>query len=310
MIDHTVHIDSADHTLEGTLTLPAPETTDALISVLLIAGSGPLDRDQNSAKGKLDIFNDVANHLAEAGIASLRYDKRGCGNSEGDFHTTGHSDLVEDACACARFLQQHTRQSASLYLLGHSEGTLIAPQVIAKTNGIAGQVLLAPFIEPFTRVIKRQAESSLAEIKALPGFKGIMMRFFLALAGDQLAKQDKLINRINASSDDIIKLKKQVINAKWIREMVALDATEIHAQVTLPTLAIGGTKDLQCLPADTEALSTIVNGPIDTHLIADMNHILRRDPEKPSIQHYTQLAKQPVDAELLSIVTDWLQAQS
>jgi hypothetical protein len=83
----------------------------------------------------------------------------------------------------------------------------------------------------------------LAEIAVLPGFKGKLIRFVLRLSGDQIAKQKKLIERIKKTSKTAIKIKKQVINAKWIREMVNLDARAIHASVNTNTLVIGGSKD-------------------------------------------------------------------
>ncbi len=246
-IEETITFSSVDATLEGTLSLPDGQTVQQ--AVLLLAGSGPLDRNQNSTKVQLNLFNGIATHLAQHGIASLRYDKRGCGKSTGNYDATGHSDLVNDAEQALRFLQQHEIVGhVPVYVLGHSEGTLIAPQVIARTEGIQGQILLSPFVEDFASVIQRQARKSLSEIAELPGFKGKMIRFFLRISGDQIAKQQKLLERIRQSSKPTIKIRKQVINAKWIREMLALDAVAIHAQTTVPTLAIAGAKDVQCLP--------------------------------------------------------------
>ena len=63
----------------------------------MVHGSGPLDRNENVKKGShLNLFNTLAHHLAGIGIASLRYDKRGCGESTGDYYAAGHSDLLAD----------------------------------------------------------------------------------------------------------------------------------------------------------------------------------------------------------------------
>lgn len=308
MNEETVSIDTDGAKLEGTLSIPSEQAVRQ--AVLLVAGSGPLDRNQNSGKFKLNIFNEVAAHLAANGIASLRYDKRGCGNSQGDYNSAGHYDLVHDAYACVQILKDHPAvTNAPVYLLGHSEGTLIAPQVISMDDDIAGQILLTPYLEDFEKLLRRQAEMSLAEIAALPGFKGVVIRFFLRVSGDQLAKQKKLISRIQNTSEATIKLKKQVINAKWFRELIEIDAYKIHSAIVAPTLAIGGEKDVQCLPGDTEKLKHIVNGPIETHIIKDLTHILRRDPKDPSTQHYSELASQPIDEELLNLVSSWLKKQ-
>lgn len=308
MTEETVSIDTGDAKLEGTLSLP--KDTKPTQMVLMLGASNKQDRNQNSASVQLNIFNDIADHLALQGIASLRYDKRGCGNSGGNFDKAGHADLVADAIVCARFLQKHADLSDTpLFLLGHGEGTLIAPQVIAQSNGISGQILLSPFLENHASIIQRQAEKSLAEIAVLPGFKGKLIRFVLRLSGDQIAKQKKLIARIRKTSKSTIKIKKQVINAKWIREMVNLDPRTIHETVTTNTLLIGGSKDLQSLPGDVNELSGLLKGPVETHVIDDLTHILRRDPKEPSTQNYSDLLEESVDAQLLEITVQWLNSQ-
>ncbi len=309
MIEQSATINHDGNSLEGTLSTPASGTTNKVM--LLIAGSGPLDRNQNSAKVQLNLFNAIAECLAAAGCASIRYDKRGCGNSEGNYDATGHSDLVADANAWLQFIKAHpTLARLPTYLLGHSEGAAIAPQLLSMGTDIAGQILLCPFVEPFEQVMRRQAEKALAEIAALPGFKGKLIRFFVRLSGDQMNKQKKLIERIRATKKPTITIKKQVINAKWIREMIELDMPSIYATVTVPTLAVGGEKDLQSLPEDVNKLRELITqAPLQTNILTDLTHILRSDPEEPSTQRYTQLSLLDVDARLLSTITTWLNAQ-
>jgi len=306
--EEALSVQSGDVLLEGLIA--RPENGEAEKLVLLIGGSGPLDRNQNSSSVQLNLFSELALHLAEQGFASFRYDKRGCGESTGDYDATGHSDLVADACACLEHLKNHDDfSSADIYVLGHSEGTLIAPQVVAKIPGIAGQILVMPYLEKFTSLIRRQAEQSLKEIKKVPGFRGMMIRFFLLISGDQIAKQKKLIQRIQKTSEATIKIKKQVINAKWIREMIALEPAEIHGSVNTPTLAIAGEKDLQCDPNDIEILKEHIVGPLETHVVPDLTHILRCDPEEASTQHYAALAMEAVDVNTMRLVSDWLKRQ-
>jgi len=278
--EEALSVQSGDVLLEGLIA--RPENGEAEKLVLLIGGSGPLDRNQNSSSVQLNLFSELALHLAEQGFASFRYDKRGCGESTGDYDATGHSDLVADACACLEHLKNHDDfSSADIYVLGHSEGTLIAPQVVAKIPGIAGQILVMPYLEKFTSLIRRQAEQSLKEIKKVPGFRGMMIRFFLLISGDQIAKQKKLIQRIQKTSEATIKIKKQVINAKWIREMID----------------------------DIEILKEHIVGPLETHVVPDLTHILRCDPEEASTQHYAALAMEPVDVNTMRLVSDWLKRQ-
>ena len=199
---------------------------------------------------------------------------------------------------------------APIYVLGHGEGSLIAAQLCAANDSVKGQILLTPFVENFEHIIRRQAENALRDIAELEGFKGKLIRFFIKLSGDQIAKQKKLIQRIRKTRRKTLKIRKQVINAKWIREMVNIDAAAIHGNVTAPTLIIGGEKDLQCRPEDVEIIASIVKGPVESHVLEDLTHILRPDPEKASLQRYLKLTIEEVDRRVLDMVTRWLNEQT
>ncbi|MBX2882863.1 MAG: alpha/beta hydrolase [Granulosicoccus sp.] len=306
--EQVVNVSSGKVNLEGTLCLPAAPVSH---SVLMLPDSGPMDRNQNSAQAQLNIFNSIANHLADHGIASLRFDKRGCGKSKGDFNKTGHSDLVADAKSWLDFMQTQSAISDSrLFVLGHGEGTLISPQLIKFDDRIAGQILLMPFAENYETIIRRQAENGLLDIQNMEGFRGSLLRFFLKLSGDQLAKQKKLIARIRKSKRSTIKIRKQVINAKWIREMVSCNPIHIHSNVSKPTLLIGGAKDLQCRSEDVNTIAALLQGPVEQHIFSDLTHILRADPEQPSIRHYLTLSLLDLDGRVLNCITNWLHQQS
>ncbi|MCW5697109.1 MAG: alpha/beta fold hydrolase [Bauldia sp.] len=119
--------------------------------MLCIHGSGPLDRNENLPVQRMDIFNTVAADLAPRGIATLRYDKRGCGRSTGKYYTASYGDLVGDVVAAMRFLRSAEGGAfRRIVLLGHSEGTIIAASVAASGGPLDGLVLLAPFVERST----------------------------------------------------------------------------------------------------------------------------------------------------------------
>ena len=83
MIEKRQIVVIGDVRLAGELLLPGSSRTHP--TVVMIHGSGPLDRNENTKSQSLNIFNTLANHLATQGIASFRYDKRGCGKSGGDY---------------------------------------------------------------------------------------------------------------------------------------------------------------------------------------------------------------------------------
>ncbi|MFK8079453.1 MAG: alpha/beta hydrolase [Granulosicoccus sp.] len=312
--EQPIELLSAGTKLQGTLTLaddisnPVTATSkDPVAAVLLLSDSGPLDRNQNSLQVQLNIFNDVASYLARQGIASLRYDKRGCGLSKGKFDAAGHTDLVADAQAWLEYLHKRSAVAgAPVFLLGHGEGSLIAPQLVVNNDYIQGQILLTPFVENYEHVIRRQAENALREIAELDGFKGKLIRFFLSLSGNQLVKQKKLLQKIRKSRRDTLKIRKQIINAKWIREMITMDASAIYKKADIPTLIIGGQKDLQCLPDDVQKISALINAHVESHVLDNLTHILRSDTDKPSVQHYLMLSVQDIDRRILELSSHWL----
>lgn len=105
-------------------------------------------------------------------------------------------------------------------------------------------------------------------------------------------------------------MKGQKINAKWMREHFAYDVRGALKEVQCPTLVITGSKDLQVVPAQAESIANTIKGPAEYHIIADMNHILRKDFGKPSmlnlIKNYKKLLKEPIDPELIQVLSRWL----
>ncbi len=105
--------------------------------VLMLHGSGPLDRNANMPGQELNIFNPISDALRQAGIRSYRYDKRGCARSGGDFYSAGFTDLIKEACAALDILISDLGCDGFV-LLGHSEGTIIAPVVAPLRPEVSG----------------------------------------------------------------------------------------------------------------------------------------------------------------------------
>lgn len=126
--------------LAGTLVTPS-ERLDSPLAVL-VSGTGPIDRDVTFVGHAL--FRVLAHALAEAGIASLRFDKRGVGESEGDFSSAGPDDFVADAVGALEYVVGQTRFSNErVGLIGHSEGGMVALTAAARRPGTPFCVLLA-----------------------------------------------------------------------------------------------------------------------------------------------------------------------
>ncbi|QNA87780.1 alpha/beta fold hydrolase [Massilia sp. Dwa41.01b] len=126
--------------LAGTFTVP--QGKGPFPAVVLVHGSGPLDRDSEVFGHKL--FLVLADHLSRQGIAVLRYDKRGIGKSTGTLRESTTLDLADDAGAAVRFLRTRPEvDSARIGVVGHSEGGLIAPLIASRDPALGFVVMLA-----------------------------------------------------------------------------------------------------------------------------------------------------------------------
>lgn len=305
MVEKEIEIDMGRSKLSGTICLP--EDKGSYPFVLMVHGSGPLDRDENMTGQKLNIFNTIARHLADEGIASLRYDKRGCGKSSGDYYTATHLDLVEDAIECFDTLEQYsTCKKNEIYVLGHSEGAIIAPQMSIKRPSIDGIILLCPFVEDMESILIKQARHIQEALSNLEGSKGVIYRFLSKLTGNQITSQRKLIIKLKSSSTPTIRYWFRKIPANWLRELLKIDPQAIFRKVKCPMLLIGGEKDIQCDPIDVSRIVELTRGEVDAHVVKNLTHILRLDECKPSIFSYTALIKKPVDPTVLNLTTHWL----
>jgi len=308
MIELDLFVNSAGHRLAGTLCLPNDHGPHPV--ALMVHGSGPLDRNENLPGQSLNAFNTIAHHLVQRGIASLRYDKRGCGESEGDFYRTGHHELVEDAHRWLQELDSHPEcRSDALYVLGHSEGTVIAPQLSDLEPSVAGLVLLCPFVEHFESVLLRQARQIESELAGRNGPIGLLSNALFRLLGADVRTQARLIARLRQSTTDYIWARLRKVPARWYRELFALELPVVYSQVECPVLLLGGEKDLQCRPEDVAEIAELLSGPVTAELVPDLTHLLRFDTGEASLSRSRRLLAKPVEPLVIEAVSIWLEEQ-
>ena len=295
--------------LSGTLTIPN-EARTSYAAVLIISGSGKGDRDGNLKKMKMNIYKDLAEFLTSKDFITLRYDKRGTHQSGGNFHETGLSDLIDDAVQCVKFLQNHPKvDREKILILGHSEGSLIAPAV-NKEVPVSGLILLAGAAEPSKDLTPRQSEKAYEEMNETKGFKGWLFRT-LKVSEKARKQNEKIFKKIADSDKDVMRVKGIKLNAKWLRETMSYNVCDYLEEVTCPVLAITGEKDLQVPPDHAKLIAEMVKGEAEWHVISDMNHMLRTYEDEHTMlglmkEYKTQLDK-PIDRELCEKMDAWLQ---
>ncbi|MCH7409482.1 lysophospholipase [Belliella sp. DSM 111904] len=239
----------------GTLTIPViPEKPPLAV---IISGSGPTDRDGNNPAMKNNSLKMLAHGLTEKGIATLRFDKRGVGESQ----KAGKSeivlrfeDYVNDVKDWISMLKGDDRFS-SMTVIGHSEGALIgliACDHADKFIGIAGLSESADF------TLKRQLE---AQPKAVQD---------LAFPILDSLKIGKTVDEVNPMLYSLFRPSVQPYLISWFQ----YDPQQIISKLTIPTLIVQGTNDLQVEVEDAEKLSR-ANPKAKLVRIENMNHVLK-----------------------------------
>jgi uncharacterized protein len=280
--------------LEGTLLAPAQ--TGPRPAALILSGSGPIDRDSNMPGQVLGIASTLAVALAERGIASARYDKRGVRASPGDYLAVGFEQETSDARAALDALRIRPEVDHSrLVVIGHSVGATIAMR-LAASEPLEGVVLLAGAASRGDAVLRWQTQRIADSMTGLSRLS----------RGGFLKSQAEVLDRLPGTTDDVVAIGKEKLPARWFREFFAYDPKPDLAKISCPVLAITGRKDLQVDAADVAVIGSLVRGAFTGSTPPDLTHLLRNDPEAAAIARMPKLARQPTDPELVAQVADWV----
>jgi uncharacterized protein len=289
---------SAGYRLAGTLSMPSQEPRGA---VLLLSGSGPIDRDGNHKRLRLDIQAQLAQALNNAGYATLRFDRRGVGASEGNFLRTGLRDNVDDARAALAALAAETGLGPRrTFVVGHSEGALLATSLAGAGAELGGLVLLSCPARDGEQTLLWQAEQL---IPTLPKAVRAVLRL---LHIDIRARVRKNHAKLRSTTTPTARLDGAKVNALWFRELLDYDPRYDLASTTMPILAVTGSKDLQTPPEDVAAIAMAASGPVETVVVDDVSHILREQPGSPDLRSYRKDVRRPVDRRVVQAVLKWL----
>ena len=294
---------SNDVTLRGTFT--APEEAGPFPCVLLIAGSGRVDRDENHRRLAVNALRETAEMLSRQGFATLRFDKRGVGASGGDYWTTGFYDNAEDVCAALSFLASRGDVAHEhVFLLGHSEGAILATHLAAQQVGVAGVILLSGSARPGEELLAWQTQQIR---RTLSGPRAWLIRLFHIDIG---RAHQKAMAKLKETSTDVARLGLLAkVNAKWMREFLAYDPSADLGRIRVPILAITGADDVQTDPADLDRMHYLVRAPFESHHISGVSHLLRDTHGQKGISGYKEQVTRPVDSRVLRAIANWLDRQ-
>ncbi len=286
----------------GVLTLPATLTMPTNYSarlpvVLIVAGSGPTDRNGNSAgplraQNNSNLYAILAWQLADAGIASVRYDKRALGENlqKIDLAQTSIDDFIADVIAGARKLAADRRFS-KLVLIGHSEGAELVLQAANRGAPAAGIVMLSGAGRPIMTVLREQLS------KQLPP--------------EEVVKWDSASARYLRGEDagDVhpgLKPLLLPVNRRFMQTWVKYDPPAEIARVNVPVLIVQGGHDLQISEADARALQA-AQPSATLVVIPAANHVFRAATDDRMAQVRFYIFNYIAIFELLTpAIVDWI----
>jgi uncharacterized protein len=196
-----------------------------------------------------------------------------------------------------------------VYLLGHSEGTILAPQVAAEVGGVAGLILICPYIGDGRAMLMAQAGQMARMFRDMRGPKGWVIRSVLWARGGVERQQARTIDRLLGSTDAVMNIGGKDADARALRDFLRSDNRAVHAANRLPTLLIAAEKDIQCDPLDAGVIAAL-NPAAAAVTLPDMTHVLRRKAGPHSFADYPQLLAGPVDPQIGAEILAWLRKQA
>ncbi len=309
---------AAGVSLAGTLTLP--KGAGPFPAALLIAGSGPHDRDEALANHLP--FLVLADHLTRNGIAVLRYDKRGIGQSSGSVDKATTLDLAADAQAAIAYLKTRKEIDPSkIALIGHSEGAMIAPLLASQSKDVACVVLLAA---PATigedtllhqsELIGRAGGLTDEQLEASLNFDHAAYDL-VRTETDTAVLNEKLNGLVKGSALDaamppaVLEPQLRMMESPWFRFFLDYDPLPNLKALHVPVLALYGQKDLQVpvkpnLALLQQALQDGGNKDVDVRELPGLNHLFQHAYSGTPTEYAA--IEETFSPEALQLISGWL----
>lgn len=276
--------------LSGVLTLPA--SAKDCPAVVLISGTGP-----NSARHG-GIFSAISHQLGEAGIASLRYDKRGILNSSGNFLCHTHHQLIDDAEGALLFLADLPQvKKDKLGLLGHSEGGLIAISIASRSLKVKACFIMAsPAVRLYPELAKMQTQ-----------YWGRAKGWSKEVVQNVITGIDATIRKMNTDSTNWWRYGRWMGYVGWLRSLLAHNPQKILRMVSkdIPLIFFHGQHDAVVPATQTNLLLTSLktSGHLNCEAVAfpKLDHLFGRLVKIPECLPYNEYVE--VDSVFLEVLT-------
>ena len=299
--DADVTIPAPGFSLAGTLTTP-PAAAGRLRhpAVVLVTGSGPVDRDSTVAG--IPIFTQLAGALADQGFIVLRYDKRGVGQSGGRTETATLQDYAEDLIAAVKWLEKRDDvDKRRLAVAGHSEGAAVAMLAAAREKKIKSLILVAAPGTTGAELVLEQQQRQL-ELMNVPEAE--------REAKVELQKKIQAAVVSGTGWEDVPPELQRQADTPWFRSLLSFDPAQAMRRIKQPILIVQPELDRQVPSHHSAKLAELAKArddspPVKVVQIRGVNHLLV--PAKTGeVQEYRELSGQKVSSEVATAIAEWL----
>ena len=277
--------------------------------VLLIMGTGSLDRDGNGLGFKSNLYKDMSDMFVDMGYVCIRYDKRGTHESKASGINYGLSDLVSDAANIIHYAKKLDYvDSEKVVVCGHSEGAMIAT-LLTKNEDLQGIILLGGAGMGLKEAMLYQNYLVVEQAKDMKGLLGWFLR--KTLKKESIEKQvSDMFDKAEKSKKEIFFYKGSFIPTKYMREHHELTNEEylkLLKDYKGKILAITGKSDVQ---ADCSVLDVIDGDDVTISVPENVNHLLKEQEEKSDILNVKKIYKKSFKKEIAPSVKltikDWM----
>ncbi|GAB4234614.1 MAG: alpha/beta fold hydrolase [Ekhidna sp.] len=314
--------------LAGTLTLPRNIKNPPV--AILISGSGPQDRDQTLFGHKP--FLVLADHLTKEGIAVLRFDDRGAGDSEGQFEVATTADFASDVVSAVKYLKTRSDLSFShIGLIGHSEGGIIAPMVanMAKKDvdfivslagaGISGtetSFITSTTLTPLPVKDRPEFQNAVRKGIEIASQDGDIAQLEKELKAHYMENLAPIIRPYLGNDDNTEATINNLIQNRispWSRYFYQYNPSVEFQKVKCPVLALNGSNDIQ-VPADIHLVAiekALKNGKTKSYevkIIDGLNHFFQTCKECTMAEY--QKLEETFSPEAMSTISSWILKQT
>jgi pimeloyl-ACP methyl ester carboxylesterase len=267
---------------------------------VLVAGSGPSDRDETVAG--IPVFAQLAGALAERGFMVVRYDKRGVGQSGGRTETVTLQDYADDAVAIIKWLSKRDDvDTRRLGVVGHSEGGLVAMLAAAREKKIDSLVLVATPGSTGGDLVLEQQRHQLDVLKLTDAERqqkiDLQQKVHAAVISDK--GWEAIQPEVRRQAD-----------TPWFRSVLRFDPARTMPGIKQPILIVQGDLDVEVPPHHAERLADMArkrkkSPPVETVHLPGVNHLLVK-ATTGEVQEYPLLAEKQITPDAAAAIAEWL----